>query len=127
MTKWDKILIIAIIIISLLLIGIVTYNKRQVDQLYGIIEVDGEIQEEINLLEVEDPYTIKVENGEDYNIIQVEQGSIRVIEATCPDKDCIKIGVLDDPGEVSVCLPNKVTVRVVSSSNTVDGIDGTTY
>lgn len=127
MTKWDKALIVAIIIISLLLIGWIIYNKNQANSLYGIIEVNGEVQEEINLLEIEKPFTIKVENGEDYNIVQVEQGGIRIIEATCPDKDCIKVGTLDAPGEVSACLPNKVTVRVIGTNNDDKMIDGASY
>ena len=126
MTKWDKGLIVFIVIISLLFIGITIHNKTQTEKLYGIIEVNGEEQQVINLSDVDKPYTIRIENGDEYNIIQVEQGSIRVTEASCPDKDCIKIGKLDADGEISVCLPNKVIVRVVSS-NSNNKIDGTTY
>lgn len=127
MTKWDKILIISIIVISLFSIGAITYTKNQVQKLYGIIEVNGEEQEVINLTEVDEIYTIKIENDDNYNIVEVNHGSIRFIEATCPDKDCIRIGNLDAPGEVSVCLPNNVTIRVEGSNDDNEELDSTTY
>ncbi len=33
-------------------------------------------------------------------------------ESSCPDKTCIKQGRIDRPGEIIVCLPNKVTVEI---------------
>lgn len=126
MKKGDKFLISMIIIVSLLLIGINTYYKNREDKLYAIIEVNGEKQQVINLSQVDKPYSIRMENEGEYNIIRVEPGSIRVIESSCPDKDCIKIGKLDRDGEISVCLPNKVIVRVVNF-NRENQIDSTTY
>ncbi|HHT50159.1 MAG TPA: NusG domain II-containing protein [Eubacteriaceae bacterium] len=126
MTKWDKILITTIIVISLISIGGITYYKSKGQDLYGIIEVDGEEIKNINLLEVEKPYTIKIENGVNYNIVEVSSGSIRFIEATCPDKDCIRIGKLDSPGEISVCLPNNTTIRV-SGPGVGEDLDSKTY
>ena len=72
----------------------------------GIIEVDGEEIKNINLLEVEKPYTIKIENGVNYNIVEVSSGSIRFIEATCPDKRLYQNWEARFTREISVCLPN---------------------
>lgn len=127
MTKWDKILIVFIIFISLLSIGILTYYQSRMDVLYGVIELNGEEYDTINLSEVDEPYTIKVENGDEYNIIHIDHNSMKFIEATCPDKDCIKIGNLDAPGKISVCLPNSITIRVYSLNDKDDGLDSTTY
>lgn len=126
MTKWDKILIVSIIVISLFSIAVITYNKNNTQVIYGIIEVNGEKQRVINLKEVDETYTIKVENNDDYNTVEISNGSIRFTEATCPDKDCIRIGSLDAPGEISVCLPNNVTIRIEGSSNK-DDLDSVTY
>ncbi|MCR1899896.1 NusG domain II-containing protein [Irregularibacter muris] len=127
MTKWDKILITFIIIISLGSIGAITYYKSQAETLYGIIELEGKEIDRINLLTVEKPYEIKLENGEDYNIVRVEKGRIAFIDATCPDKDCIEIGWLSGPGETSVCLPNKAIIRIESPKVDKEEIDSTTY
>ncbi len=126
MTKWDKILIISIIAISLLSIGGITYFKSRGQDLLGIIEVNGEEINKINLLEVKETYTIKVENGSNYNIVEISPGSMRFVEATCPDKDCIRIGKLDSPGEISVCLPNNIIIRV-SGKGEGEDLDSKTY
>lgn len=126
MTKWDKILIGCIIVISLFSIAVMTVIKNQSGVLHGIIEVNGVEKANINLMEVKESYTIKVENNNQYNIVEVSNGSIRFIEATCPDKDCVRIGSLDAPGEISICLPNKITIRVEGSGDQ-DELDSTTY
>lgn len=126
MTKWDKILIGCIIIISLFSIAVMIYIKNQTEVLYGIIEVNGTEKARINLMEVRESYTIKVENNNNYSIVEISHGSIRVIEATCPDKDCIRMGSLDALGEISICLPNKISIRVEGIGNW-DELDSTTY
>ncbi len=46
-----------------------------------------------------------VEGLNDYNIIQVQDGKVSVVLSDCPDKVCYTGGV---------CLPHKLTVRVVN-------------
>lgn len=126
LTKWDKILISTIVIISLLAMVGISLSKNQEDLLYGIIEVNGIEEEVINLTQVDQAYTIKIGDNTHYNIIEVSPGSIGFIEATCPDQDCIRMGTLDRPGQMSVCLPNRVTIRVEGWGQD-DDLDSTTY
>ena len=55
------------------------------------------------------------------NILRTEDGSIAVISADCPDKDCVKRGWLRRPGDSAVCLPNRLVVRI-SGKTEVDGV-----
>ena len=59
MTKWDKILIASILLLSFVSIGILTYYQSQVDILYGVIEVNGEEYKRINLSEVDRPIQLR--------------------------------------------------------------------
>lgn len=127
MTKWDKILIGLIIIISLASIIGITYYKNQVEALYGIIEVNGEETKRIDLSKVNEPYEIRIKNKKEFNILKVEKNRMGFVEASCPDKDCIKIGWLEAPGETSVCLPNNVVARIEGTKGSKDEIDSTTY
>lgn len=104
----------------------ISLSKNQEDLLYGIIEVNGIEEEVINLTQVDQAYTIKIGDNTHYNIIEVSPGSIGFIEATCPDQDCIRMGTLDRPGQMSVCLPNRVTIRVEGWGQD-DDLDSTTY
>lgn len=45
--------------------------------------------------------------------------------ADCPDKLCIHQGKISHTGETIACLPNRVTVRVISgAASNVDSIAG---
>lgn len=46
------------------------------------------------------------------NRILIEDGTVRMIFADCPDHLCVKQGRIRADGEMIVCLPNKVTVQV---------------
>jgi len=40
---------------------------------------------------------------------------VRVKESSCPNKICVKTGWIKRSGEIIVCAPNEVTVRILSS------------
>jgi len=45
-------------------------------------------------------------------LVEVDGEHIRVVEAECPDKVCVGMGQKSRPGEVIVCMPNRVIIRV---------------
>lgn len=51
------------------------------------------------------------------NIIVVENGTVRVAEADCPDQICVKQGAIDNDSVPIVCLPHKLVIEVTSESN----------
>ncbi len=53
-------------------------------------------------------------------VFEIKDGSIGFIESSCKDKLCIKAGFLDKDGEIAVCLPNKMVLRVESSEDEND-------
>lgn len=46
------------------------------------------------------------------NIIEVRDGSIGIISADCPDKTCVKTGFISRPGQISVCVPSKLIIKI---------------
>lgn len=58
-----------------------------------------------------------------YNRLRTEDGRITVIEANCPDRDCVKRGWLKKPGDSAVCLPHRLVIRLTGESE----VDGVTY
>lgn len=82
----------------------------------------GELIERIQLDTVTMPYsfTVESENGH-YNVIQVEQGRISVLDASCPDHVCVKTGWISDSVIPIVCLPNELVIQIESKSS--DDID----
>ena len=51
---------------------------------------------------------------------EVNNGKIRLIKASCPDKICEKTGYIGSSGQSIICVPNKITVSVVGSDESVD-------
>lgn len=46
-----------------------------------------------------------------WNEIKIENGQISVSDADCPDKTCVKTGVLRSETIPIVCLPHKLIIR----------------
>lgn len=62
--------------------------------------------------------------GDYHNVVEVKDGKIHFKEANCPDKVCIRSGYASKSRPVLVCLPNRVTVKLVGSDGGVDAIVG---
>lgn len=57
----------------------------------------------------------------DHLKVVVSNGTVRVVDADCPDKICMKRGEISRAGESIVCLPNRVVV-VISGKGEVEAI-----
>ena len=56
-----------------------------------------------------------------HNTVEITPEYVRVIYADCPDKTDVKQGKISSPGSIIVCMPNKMTVRIVGESE-IDAI-----
>lgn len=115
--KFDIFLIILLIgaLVSWLVIWIVTSSNENKK---AIIEYDNEVVLELSLSENKEVRLKELSNGKTLKyemLIIVEDGTIRVEENECPNHDCIKEGKKNKIGDVIVCLPNKVVIKVVKS------------
>ncbi len=82
------------------------------DEKYISIQVDGEEIKKIifdnNLI----GKTIPIETEYGYNLIEIGDEKVRVIEADCPDQLDVKQGYISKVGEVIVCLPNRLVIEI---------------
>ena len=53
-----------------------------------------------------------VGEGGSYNLVVVEDGTVRVESASCPDLVCVHTGRIAYVGQSIVCLPNELVVTV---------------
>ena len=54
------------------------------------------------------------------NLIVIEDGSVRVTEATCRGGDCIKMGAITKEGEFIACLPHKMLITISGGEDVPD-------
>lgn len=57
------------------------------------------------------------------NTLVIEEGKADITHASCPDKLCVNQHRVSRTGESIVCLPNKVVVKVVSSSGDNEDVE----
>lgn len=87
------------------------------------ISVKGDKVKSIVLSDVKEPYTLTFEGAQ----ILVSPEGVSFVSSPCNDKICVKRGVISKVGESAVCLPQRVSVRIVSSdrdSGLVDAVAG---
>ena len=51
------------------------------------------------------------------NTAVIENGSVYMKSASCPDKLCVKEGRARDSSKKIICLPNKVIIEVIKKSD----------
>ena len=56
-----------------------------------------------------------VDAGDGMNVVEIKNGVCRVISADCPDRLCVKRGGISMAGEAVICLPHRLTVKIVSA------------
>lgn len=115
-------ILLAILIASGVLWGI-RAATRNPEVMNAEITQEGKLLQKI-LLKKGDPVRdiiIRYKGGS--NKVRVEDGRISVIEADCPDKECVKRGWLEKPGDSSICLPHKLVIRLTGEPE----VDGVTY
>lgn len=89
----------------------------------AVIEQDGKEVRRVELDSIPQPETLVLE-GEISVTVLLEPGQVSIIHSDCPDQICVNTGVLTQPGQSAVCLPARVSVRIVGKSES--GVDGMT-
>ena len=51
------------------------------------------------------------------SVIEIDENGARFIETAGADKSCIEQGYIRDAGEMAVCVPNRVLMRVIGKSD----------
>lgn len=58
------------------------------------------------------------------NTVVVEDGSVYVREADCPNQDCVEQGAVSDVGEQIICLPHELVVEVAGDGQAAYDVVG---
>lgn len=111
MTKPVKIIFIIIIFIFIICcIWTVIIFQKPKQQNIKIIQ-DNQVLQEFDLNITKDQEINMPAPDGGYNIIQIKNHQICILESDCPDQTCIKTGVLKAQGLPIVCLPHKLIIR----------------
>ena len=112
MTKGDKVLILVVVLLAIVSLGFIKKQSLSNENKYVSIQVNGEEVKKIIFDKNIIGKTFPINSKYGYNLIEIGDEKIRVIEANCPDKVDVKQGYISKIGETIVCLPNKMIVEI---------------
>ena len=126
-TIYDKILIAAVLILSLIMLVIPFYllGAGEDGENYLFVQQNDQIIREIPLQDsYEEKITFRVEGPIGTHIIEAEDGRVRVKEAPADDplKICEKTGWIEREGPIIVCVPNRLSIWIESTDSEIDGM-----
>lgn len=115
MKRFEKVLIISILIISGVLIGNTMLKKADTQNATILIAVGNEVQERIPLKIQEESEIYEFKFKDNIGYLEVKNGKVRMLEMDreiCPKAVCSDTGWIDSPSQAIICLPNQIIVTI---------------
>lgn len=123
MTKGDIILIITVIVISIASLNLIRKEAVGINEKYISVQVDGSEYKKITFDKDMIGKQINIETDFGLNVIEIGDGTVKVVDADCPDKLDVHQGEISRPGEIIVCLPNRMIVEIIGPEEETPEID----
>lgn len=102
--------------------GIIVWLRMthtHIDNPTAEIYLNGELLKTVSLDE-DCEFTIECDNG--YNIIKIDNHSLQISAADCPDKVCVNTGAISGGAIPIVCLPHKLEIHIVNGEGDLNVI-----
>lgn len=106
--KWCDIILFLVPIIIAIVSFFIIFN-HQTKPVANII-IDGKLYKSIDLSNTTNQ-TIDL-NLKYNNVIEIKDGKIRILNTDCPDKVCKNTGFINKAGQVIVCVPSKLIIKI---------------
>lgn len=119
-TKSD-IILIAIISIFALLFHVLFVWFFSIGSANAVkITVNGEVYGTYNLMQITEEKTVDVKTEFGHNTVVITKDGAYVSYADCPDKIDVQSGKITKPGQIIICIPNRLSVQVLGENSLVD-------
>lgn len=116
--KWGDFVIIGAVLLLAAALTAALAAGTQGKRLYAEIWQDNQLVERVALTDDTDR-TIDLDG---HNVIVLSGKSARMVSADCRDQVCVRTGMLTRAGQVAVCLPNRVVLKIVGETGEIDAI-----
>ncbi len=109
--KKEIIIILLIALIAFIAILITNQKKDYSAEQYVVITIDKEMYKKIPF-DVDTYEEIAVHTDLGNNTIIINNGSVDVVDADCPDFVCVNTKPAAQVGDMIVCLPHRLIVEI---------------
>ena len=102
------------------LVGLLLFQNpwQNNSDLRAVILIDGEVYDVISLAANTDTIEIHTDRGR--NTLSVFADGVAMIDADCPNLDCVHTGKITRVNQTIVCLPHRLLIRLESKNQTED-------
>jgi len=107
----DFILIAILAAAAALLAVLFAFGKGQEKGNYAEVVLNGH---NYGIYDLQEEQTIRIETDLGYNIIEIQNSTVSIKEADCPDQYCVSKGAVSSPADPIVCLPHRLVIQIVS-------------
>lgn len=111
-TRGDKILIAVLIILSVASMPFTILSLGAKGAATEVVVLSG--REEVVREPLGEQKKFGVKGPLGTTVVQIKSGKVRVISSPCPQHICMAEGWINRPGEIIVCAPNRVVVKLES-------------
>ncbi len=88
---------------------------------YLVVVNDG-VEIDRKSLSEDGVYDIRLENGY-HNKYNISSGVVSMVDANCRDGLCVKMKNISKNGEMIICLPHKLYLKIISDDDSdIDGV-----
>lgn len=113
----DFVVIMVIVLVAVSFI--ISFYESNTNEKVAIITQNDIVLDRIDLDKISERYVITY-SGKYPGTIEADNGKIRFVHAECPDQVCVNTGWIDRPGQIAVCLPAGVIIKVEGVQTDVD-------
>ena len=116
--KWGDCIIIGVVLLLAAALTALMAQNTAGGRLYAEVWQNDVLVERVVLTDETDR-TIDLDG---HNVIVLAGKTARVESADCHDQVCVRTGTLTRAGQVAVCLPNRVVLKLVGEMGEIDAI-----
>ena len=114
---------VSIIFVSVIIIGLFSYFAYSSPG--NNIEVSVQTSEGRWIFPLEEEGTYRFNGPLGETVVEIEDGSVRVLSSPCREQICVATGKISRPGTWIACLPNQVFIRLEGTDE--EEVDAGTY
>lgn len=113
---WDIIIISVLVVasfVSTIVFALSFDNAESGNSVkYAVVKIDGKEVERFDLDEISSKMVTYHPSDTQYNIVEIQEGKIRVKEDNSPDQIAVRTGWISEPGQTSICLPHRLVITI---------------
>lgn len=117
MKAGDLVIIAAVLLLAAVIAAVLAVPQRG-GRLYAEVWQQETLVERVELTAGTD----RVIDLEGHNVIVLEGRTAWIARADCKDQVCVRTGTLTRAGQVAVCLPNRVVLKLVGDDSGIDAV-----